>query len=327
MEFRAIYQLRIYHVNVHERTLTWMVRSGLVVAVAGFVWMAWPSQGEDRWFNPVVEQPAFTKRPWPRVLIDEAHLNMHTASGRYRPLARLLERDGFRVLPSEGRITPSLLRGCEIFVTANALGYRGLLQHAVNLAGLERAVDVGADAFTDAEARTLADWVASGGRALIVADHAPAGLASRRLAAAFGVEMTNWWAEDRGSAEITFTHANGGLTDHPITHGIETVVTFTGQALKAPPSAASILRLSGDGREYPYRGSTEKEGRSAAGLAQAVALEYGRGRVVVLGEAAAITAQRMESPGAQPLTIGMNRAGSGNRLFALNIVHWLIGLL
>src|SRR5262249_5182332 len=165
----------------------------------------------DPGFDPAVVQPTYTKRPWPRVLFDEGHLNTHTSSGRYRPFARLLQRDGFRVLPSEGRITASILRGGDLFVTVNALGYRGVLQHAATLAGLERVVDVGADAFSDAEARALEQWVSAGGRALIVADHAPAGRASRRLAAAFGVEMTDWRVEDRGRAEITFTHANGGL--------------------------------------------------------------------------------------------------------------------
>src|SRR5262245_53003914 len=84
---------------------TWMVRAGLAMAAAGFVWMNWPAQEADASFDPSVARPAFIHRPWPRVLIDEGHLNVHTAGGRYRPFARLLERDGFRILPSEGRIT------------------------------------------------------------------------------------------------------------------------------------------------------------------------------------------------------------------------------
>jgi hypothetical protein len=315
------------------RSLTWTIRAGLAIAAAGLAWMLWPSQEADASFAPFVAHPAFTARPRPRILVDEGHLNTHTSGGSYRPFARLMQRDGFAILPSEGRITADILRGGEIFATVNPLGYKGLAQHLANLAGLERAVHFDADAFTDAETRALATWVSNGGRALIIADHAPAGLAARRLAKAFGVEMTNGWAEERGSGEITFTRANGGITEHPIMRGrndtetIHSMTTFTGQALSVPPGADVLLRLSPEAREYPFRRSREQEGRSAAGLAQAAALAYGRGRVVVMAEAAALTAQRIERPGAPPLLIGMNRDSSDNRQFALNIIHWLMGLL
>ena len=56
-----------------------------------------------------------------------------------------------------------------------------------------------------------------------------------------------------------------------------------------------------------------------AGGAQAVAFEYGRGRVVVLGEAAMISAQ-IDDRGDK---FGMNQPGIDNRQFALNVLHWL----
>ena len=62
---------------------------------------------------------------------------------------------------------------------------------------------------------------------------------------------------------------------------------------------------------------------SAAGKGQAVALESGKGRVVVFGEAAALTAQI----GSRNLRYGMNYAGADNRQLALNIMHWLSRLL
>lgn len=60
------------------------------------------------------------------------------------------------------------------------------------------------------------------------------------------------------------------------------------------------------------------------GWAQGVALDYGSGRVVVLGEAAMLSAQlhRFDRH-----AIGMNVPGYDNRQLALNIMHWLTRLL
>ena len=321
------------------RRLTWMVRGGVIAGLAGTVWTLWPAQDADASFRPRVEAPAFTDRPWPRLAIDEGHTNVHTAGGRYRPFARLMERDGFRVIPSEGRITPEALRNTDIFVTANPLGYTGMAQQLANRVGLARVVRLDADAFDADEIALLAAWVTDGGRALIVADHAPAATAARRLAEAFGVEMTTWWAEDRehsaegNPATLVFSRDNGLLGDHAILRGrndaeqINRVMTFTGQALKPGPGGEVLLRLSPTAREYPFRVSREQQGRSAAGLAQAVAVKVGKGRVVVVGEAAALTAQRIETPGATPYLMGMNREGTDNQQFALNITRWLMGIL
>jgi hypothetical protein len=63
---------------------------------------------------------------------------------------------------------------------------------------------------------------------------------------------------------------------------------------------------------------------SAAGRAQGVALKLGKGRVVVLAEAAMLSAQLA---GPQKTKFGMNRSGIDNRRFALNVMHWLTGLI
>lgn len=323
------------------RRLTWTMRAGVLVGVAGLVWTLWPAQDADASFRPAVSEPAFRGGPRPRIAIDEGHRNIHTAGGRYRPFARLMERDGFRLVPSEGRITTEALRNIDIFVTANALGYAGMAQHLANVMGLERLVHFEIDAFDDDEIATLNAWVRQGGRALIVSDHPPAADGSKRLAASFGVQMRGWWAEDsehhdpetNNPATLLFSRDNGLLGDHAILSGrseverVTRVTTFTGQALEPGPSGVALLRLSQTAREYPYRVSREAQGRSAAGLAQAVAVEYGEGRVVVVGEAAMLTAQRIETPGRPPYLMGMNRPGNDNQQFALNIVRWLMRVL
>lgn len=52
---------------------------------------------------------------------------------------------------------------------------------------------------------------------------------------------------------------------------------------------------------------------------------YGKGRVVVLGEAAMLTAQVFRPPGLM-IRLGMEYPGSDNRQLALNIMHGLSGL-
>ena len=152
--------------------------------------------------------------------------------------------------------------------------------------------------------------------------------------------MTNWWAEDEkrhdgataNPAFLVFTRDDGLHDDHPIVQGrgpaeqVHRIVTFTGQALR-PRAGSALLTLSSTAREYPFRRSRESEGRSAAGLAQAVALEHGGGRVVVLGEAAMITAQTARLADGTLLRFGMNREDADNRQFALNVMHWLARVL
>src|SRR5688500_12270710 len=60
-------------------------------------------QLSDPGFDPAVANPAYRLGSGPRVLFDEAHFNFHTAGGRYKALADLLTRDGYRVSPSHER--------------------------------------------------------------------------------------------------------------------------------------------------------------------------------------------------------------------------------
>ena len=53
-------------------------------------------------------------------------------------------------------------------------------------------------------------------------------------------------------------------------------------------------------------------------------MKAGKGRVVVLGEAAMLSVQLA---GPNKMQFGMNRPGIDNRQFALNVVHWLSGIL
>ena len=146
-------------------------------------------------------------------------------------------------------------------------------------------------AMTDAEADSVVAWVRRGGSLLLVTDHYPTGMAVRNLASRLGVDMSEGVTEDSVRHDTRFDPSHivfDSFPAHPATRGLTRVLTFTGQSLGVP--------------------------------AGAVALELGSGRVVVLGEAAMISAQLSPHDGSP---FGMNVVGYDNRAFLLNVMHWL----
>lgn len=278
----------------------------------------------DPEFDARVERPAYT-RNYPRVLFDEAHNNFHTTAGRYKPFTDLITNDGYHIVRGRKVFEKPSLGTFKILVIANALGAEDADEDGA-----------GSSAFTEQECDAVLNWVKGGGALLLIADHAPFGAAAENLAKRFGVEMSKGFtfdmeshAKDLGSTSILlFSRENKQLIDHPITQGrnsaekIERVITFTGQSLKGPEGSAAFLVLAQTAEDRPDRES--KTAVSAAGRAQGIAFKFGKGRVVVLGEAAMLSAQ-LGGPEKRPL--GMNVPGSDNRQLALNIMHWLSGLL
>jgi hypothetical protein len=275
----------------------------------------------DPEFNTSVPNPAYTKSE-PRVLFDEAHHNFHTTDGRYKPFADLLANDGYRIVRNRQPFTKSTLSSFKVLVIANALG-------------AEEMDDTGADAsaFTEEECQAVQDWVKGGGSLLLIADHAPFGGAAQSLAGRFGVEMSKGFTFDQANSEgrpslLIFTRDNKLLGSHPITDGREQnerlnrVQSFTGQSLKGPADSVAILKLADTAKDSPNRDPSEAV--SAAGRAQAIAFKFGKGRVVVQGEAAMLSAQ---IAGPDKFKMGMNVPGNDNKQYALNVMHWLSGLL
>ncbi len=66
--------------------------------------------------------------------------------------------------------------------------------------------------------------------------------------------------------------------------------------------------------------------QSAAGRVQGLAMEYGIGRLVVLGEAAMVTTQQRIRNG-EGRRYGLSYRNCQNEQFTLNIMHWLSNLL
>ena len=129
-----------------------------------------------------------------------------------------------------------------------------------------------------------------------------------------------------GDTWLIFTRQNQLLGDHPITRGrdeserVNRVQTFTGTSVKGPEGSVPILKLADTAVDLSM---DDDKPVSAAGRAQGVAFRLGKGRVVVMGEAAELSAQVIGSGE----KFGMNVPGLDNRQMALNIMHWLSGLL
>ena len=292
--------------------------------LAGTLPAAGLQQAADESFDAKVARSAFTSKH-PKLVIDEAHNNFHTATGRYKPLATLLANDGYSIVPGKQKFEARVLKDIDILVISNALG-------AAQLG------DPGTDnpAFTEAECDAVRDWVKNGGSLLLIADHAPIGGASEILSKRFGVEMSKLHTLDTAHADLQnggndgwliYSRTNGLLGDHAITRGrdaserINSVTSFMGQSLKGPEGSAAFLKLADTAGDVEV--NTKKE-VSAAGRAQGIALSFGKGRVVILGEAAMMTAQL---GGPNKMKFGMNREGNDNKQLALNIMHWLSGIL
>lgn len=308
-------------------------RRGLYAAVFASALIGCSTGAEpDKGFDVSVALPAYIDAH-PRVLFDEAHNNYHTAAGRYRPFARLMRNDGYTVDRTSAPFNDEVLSVADILVIAGARGTNDRND---------------APAFTDAECDIVRDWVRGGGSLLLITDHFPFGPAARSLGERFGIAMSGGTVEDSLHHDVTsddwsqleFTRGDSLIVDHPITLGrsptekINRVMAFMGQSLAGPEGSVGFLRLSSTAVDRAADVTVERDGgdtrvivtpgssTTAAGRAMGVAMEYGKGRVVVLGEAAMLSAQRQNDR-----SFGMQVPGIDNRQLALNIMHWLSRLM
>src|SRR5256714_5153083 len=292
------------------KRFTLVISSTLVVAGILSVGIALAQQAADPNFDAKVAHPAYTKNG-PKVLFDEAHNNFHTAGGRYKPFADLITNDGYQITPNKEKFSAAILKGFDILVISNALGAERMnMPEAAN------------PAFTAEECDAVRDWVKTGGALLLIADHAPMGSANQILADRFGVNMSKMFTIDNENYDkdsnnpgfIIYTRESGRLADHLITRGrneserVNKVITFTGQSLKGPTESFAFLRLADSAVDAMPGVNTNPT--SAAGRAQGIVMTAGKGRVVVLGEAAMLSAQ-LAGPNKNPF--GMNRPGIDNR--------------
>ena len=281
----------------------------------------------DTTFDTRVADPACNMN-CPVILFDEAHNNYHTAGGRYKAFASLMENDGFKVIRGQSPFTNQLLAQVNVVAIAS-LGFPSQIPISLT------------------EIQILNNWVTKGGSLFVITDHD--NLAIDELLHSVGVEtqeinvthdsLHGRFREDGvtiNPGNIFFSQTDKLLGNHSILRGrndaekIKFVQTYAGRTVIGPSGSTPLLLLSNSAIDYmvvdPSQGITSRIPVKTKGLrTHGVAFNFGKGKVVVVGEAAMLTAQ-LWPPNYTP-NAGMNVPGSDNKQFALNIMRWLTGYL
>lgn len=302
---------------MHKRLLLSAV---FLLALAG---AAAAQQVPDLKYSPPIVHPAYAAGTGPRVAIDAAHYNFHTADDRYRPFARLLRQDGYRVEGFGNPFSAASLAAVDVLVIANALNERNAEDWSLPTPS----------AFTREEIAAVRAWIDKGGSLFLIADHMPFPGAAGELAAAFGVTFSNGYAragQVQAPPPDIFTDQTG-LRESPVTRGrspderVTRVATFTGSAFTIPAGAIPVLVFGAKSVSLETRAApgvtADAPEIPIEGWCQGAVLKVGEGRVAVFGEAAMFSAQLA---GPQAVPVGMNSPDARqNYQLLLNVMHWL----
>lgn len=261
------------------------------------------------------------------ILIDNGHHNLHNITNTYNPLAGTLNKAGFNVEGHNEKFGKGSLDGWSVLIISNPHSEH---QDSLNAKARREKIPIrwstaaSQPAYTPDEIEYIREWVSKGGSLLLIMDHAPSGASTGQLAAAFNVESRNVGTYDLYHRDptnrdttlgrsIIFTKSKGLLGNHPILNGVDSITTYTGQSILGPKDAHPLLILPATAIDQDWLKETkEMRTRSAAGRLQAVAFDYGKGRVVVYGEAA------------QTRTANISKNDRGNWKFLLNTIRWLM---
>ena len=310
----------------------------------------------DLHYDASVAHPAYATQH-PRILFDAAHRNFHLPDGRYRPFADLIRNDGYRIETNERPFSAEALAGHDVLVIANARAAEGADGNAPAFTEAEcRAVAEWVRG--GGSLLLIADHAPFGGAAAALAEAFGVDM-SKGVTADPGHKDP----DSLNPSFILYTRDAHMLGAHPILEGrnagerIGSVMTFSGQSLRGPAGSTILLALGETAvdRQQPSqaevqaaiaaaREQAQRTGQaaptqlrmqlrappaSAAGRGQGVAFNFGRGRIVMLGEAAMLSAQYVDMAplGRIHYPVGLNHPGLDNRQFALNLMHWLSHLI
>lgn len=276
-------------------------------------------------FHPKAKFKTFTHYS-PTLCFDEGHHNLSVENGFYKPVLELLESDGYQVIHHQGAFTSESLIHCHIVYSSAVLP----------LPTIEESKKIkNPSAFTDQEINNLYSWVIQGGSLIVMTDHKPMGTAAGPLLKKFGIygSDTNvknpkypiYPFKDDGIFKLDRSLMN---THSPIIEGrtssekLNQIFFFYGQALKGP-SEADLFLQTGPDAKFGEEDSTNTH-EPASFPAAALALKIQQGRLVVFGDGTVFTS-KIDLKNNEPT--GINRPGSDNVQMALNVFHWLSGLL
>lgn len=299
----------------------------IIIIILALPLSLFSQQIADTSYNPVIQKTEYEKGKGPVVFIDEGHYNFHTKDGRFKAFANLLEKDGYNVKEYKGLFDKDKLTDGKILVISNAL----------NKINVKDWYLPNPSAFTISEIEIVKQWVSEGGSLFLIADHMPMAGAAKDLAAVFGFEFTNGFAFDTTSrGRSIFSAGDKTLLESVITKGrnkdesVTQLATFTGQAFKITGKEAVPIIIFNNNyvnflpdTAWVFDNKTTKY--NVEGWSQGAYTAYGKGKVVVFGEAAMFTAQ-LAGPNKNKMGMNSPEAPQNYKLL-LNIIHWLDGKL
>jgi len=259
--------------------------------------------------DTTVPNPAY-KTVHPELAIDQAHGNIHTKDGLFKPSNPLGDLSN-----DNNNSTPAFTQAeCD--------------------AVFDR-VQKGGSLFL------IADHAPIGDAAQLLAQRFGTTLGNNFV---FDTNPDNFTSED--VTELVFSERNQLLGQHPITHGrneserLHRLVAFTGESVSIPKGSTALLMLSPTAGEVSTgsdlrpmfdkdaakaKASRESALKRAPSGAQAMAIAFpvGQGRVVISGEAGMMTAQVFEEKqkdGNETIggAMGWDVSGNDDRQYVLN---------
>lgn len=271
----------------------------------------------DNDFAPAIARPIFEYGKGPLMVVDAGHHNFHTIENRFAPFGKLATMSGFQVKSRNARIDKKYLENVTLLVIANALNEK-------NINSWQLPVH---SAFTADEIKNINHWVRNGGSLFLIADHMPFAGAVSDLAQSMGFSFYDGFAMRKPRENFDmFSYSNGMLMRNELTglHGsLDSIISFTGQAFTIPDNATSVITLDSSYKvllpeiAWEFDGSTKMI--SAEGLSQLAYCKYGSGKIVMAGEAAMFTAQKVGD-----FKVGMNASYAPHNVqLLLNIFEWL----
>lgn len=293
-----------------------------------FFWMMsislYGQQILDSSFVGKVFNPAYEQSKGPKILIDQAHNNGATLQPSFTVLSNILKEDGYNLSINSNELSIEEIRQFDVLVIVDPVAEE-------NIDNWELPTP---SAFKNSEIDAINHFVKEGGSLFLVADHMPFSGASQKLAQSFGVNFINGFAIDTLQWDlIKFNRDTNSLKQHPIIDGrnyseaIFEIGSYYGQCFTISNFEFTPILVFNDDNVVSYqpqrawRFDSETQTIPAKGLYQGVAGEYGKGRIVILGDSSLVGAYLI---GKNARPIGLNSIEvKDNFQFILNIVHWL----
>lgn len=317
-----------------DRPLIFRIFIHVTAALALMVLTMMQAQAQEALQRPDTDytypntSPAYASGSGPVILIATENSDF-VANNSHLPFVKLAEADGFQVRMQNKPLSEELSAGAGILVLMN-----NYLKSFIEYPAISPP-----SAYSDAQISAIRQWVEDGGSLLILADHAPYGGGTSKLASVFGFEYLNGNAADTMMAElgirrvdIEYTPQRGLNSSHPVTDGstgraaIKRYFAFGGQAFIPAEGSKPLLTLP-QGWSAIFTYGLRREIKTApridaSGMSQGSTLEYGKGRMAVFTEAGGFTAQIVRGVN----KFGFNTPeGSENPEFVLSVLRWLAG--